>query len=232
MAAGTGFTLGRTDNATAVTFPSFTTATNLNAASTVTYQANGAQQVAAITYGNLTIAGGSAKVLQNPTTVSGVLNLTSGLLQLDDYDLIISNTSNSAITGTFSGTNMIEINGLGSLVKQGAAQDDFEMVYPIGTGSAYTPMEIRGLAVTGITNPGSISVSTVASSAPGIPGLTPLNRYWVTSTNNLTGTIVADISFAYTGADVPGAADPDEYYIYYKPCVKMFGAGSVDHDAA
>jgi hypothetical protein len=218
MAAGTGFTLGRVGNGTAVTFPSFTTATNLNSTSTVTYQTlNGTQQVATLTYGNLTIAGGGSKTLQGTTTISGVLNLSSGLLQPGNYDLVISNTSSSAITGTFSGTSMIEINGTGTLFKQGAAQADFVMVYPVGTGSSYTPMEIRGLTVTGVTNPGSISVSTVASAASGIPGLTPLNRYWVTSSTNLTGTIDADISFTYVGADVPGGANPSEYYIYYKP---------------
>ena len=79
MDAGTGLNLGNTGNATNVLFPSNYTNGNitLDAASTVTYQSNGAQTVSNVpSYGNLIIAtNATTKTCDGALTVNGDLSI-------------------------------------------------------------------------------------------------------------------------------------------------------------
>lgn len=87
--------------------------------STVTYGYAGAQNVAAATYGNLTIAGGGAKTLQGGAEVRGTLDLQQGALALGGNLLTLSGdvTRTGAASGTITGgaTSNLTIGGSGSL---------------------------------------------------------------------------------------------------------------------
>ncbi len=101
MATGTGLLLGNTGNAANILFPSNFTAgnTNLDAASTVTYQSNGAQTVSNVpSYGNLTIA-------TNTTTKTCNGNLTvNGNLAINGTSVFSMGTSASSWSLTGSST--------------------------------------------------------------------------------------------------------------------------------
>lgn len=158
------------------------------------------------TLNNLTLNRTTSGVatLGTPLTINGTLTLTSGKLQLGNNDLTIANSSSSAITGgPFSASNMVETNGTGSLVKAGAAVNDFRITYPVGNGSVYAPVQIASISASGVNPNSTISVRAADVSAPSAGGSTPLNRYWITSTSGFSGSVLADISFRYDNGDVP-----------------------------
>jgi hypothetical protein len=213
MAANTGLTLGTTGSATAVAFPSTFTAANitLDPASTVTYQTGGAQTISSVpTYGNITVDGGSSKSLAGPTRVNGTLTLTNGKVLLGANDLTIS--KGASVSGTFSAANMVDVGGTGTLIKEGNANPDFVITYPIGIGAAYTPMQISSLAVSTIAAGSWIKVSSAATTAPTVPGTNPIARYWTTSTSGFSGSVLGDVQFTYFPADVSGGASCDMIY--------------------
>ncbi len=121
LAANTGLVLGLPSSTTNISFPtSFTTAhTTLNAASTVTYQANTAQTISTTpTYGNLVLASGTSATRKTPATttlaVAGNLNINSNAVlpvttgtvnltgNLCNADSLIFSTGALNIGGTFT----------------------------------------------------------------------------------------------------------------------------------
>ena len=110
MAASTGLQLGNVGNNTNVLFPQNYTSVTLDPASTVTYQNNAAQTVANVSYGNLTIAAGGTKTVQDATTVQGLLTINAGTILADGGFTI---TANGGITnnGTHSGAGEILMSG-------------------------------------------------------------------------------------------------------------------------
>lgn len=114
MAAGTSLTLGRTDNALAVSFPTNYTAANisLNANSTVVYQTNGAQNVSSTpTYGNLIMAGSGTKTLLGAITVNGDLSIT-GTANL--YTNTFQITGNAARNFTMAAGTTLSLGNTGN----------------------------------------------------------------------------------------------------------------------
>jgi hypothetical protein len=162
---------------------------------TVNYNGTTAQNVGAYTYYNLTFSGGGTKTLQGGTTVDNNLNLLAGVLQLGNNDLTIAD--GASISGTYSATSMIETNGSGNLVKLGNASADYTMVYPLGTGTYYTPMQVSNSVVSGV---GNLTVRAVPLQRD--PSYTnSLNKYWSVSATNI---VSADLSFTYDPAEVVG----------------------------
>lgn len=177
-------------------------ATNVNYVVTGnTINFNGtAQNIPSFTFNNLTISGGNTKTLQGNVTVNATLNLNNGNINLTNYDLTVG--VSGSITGTFNNTHMIVASGTGSLNRQGDANADFNMTYPVGTGTYYTPLVISNFTGT-ITNPGSIKVRPVASQRVILTNA--LAKYWNISTTNLAG-VSADLSFSYNAAEVVGSS--------------------------
>lgn len=165
------------------------------------------------TFNNLTVNNTSGIDLGASITVSGLLTLTNGNLRLSNNNLTISNM---LAGGPFSNAKMIVTNGTGSLIKQGTLNSDFQMVYPIGTGTSYTPVEISSLSSSSITGTGTFGVRTVAAAASGIPGNNPLTRHWITSSANINSP-VANIRFTYVNGDIAAPATSSEYDIMYNP---------------
>ncbi|BDX37481.1 hypothetical protein CYCD_08360 [Tenuifilaceae bacterium CYCD] len=156
----------------------------LTAQSTSTIRYNGLSQTVfgSNGYQNLIIAGGGTKTLQGNVAVQNVLTLTSGVVQLGDYNLTLANTAAGAITGTYSATNMIETNSSGVLVKQGNSNASFAIVYPVGSGGYYTPMSLTGGLTATYTGTATLSVRAVSAFiATGI-----LSKYWDVNTTNMS----------------------------------------------
>ena len=170
---------------------------------------NGAsnQNINSYTFNNLTVSNGGDKTILGNITVNGILNMSGTNINIGDNNLTIETTG--SITGTYSATNMIATDGSGSFIKNGTTNTAFKMVYPLGTGTYYTPMEVTSLTSTGT---GSISVRAVASIAPGPPpSLTiDLNKYWEITETGLTITD-ADIQFSYNNNEVGSGGTQSEY---------------------
>ena len=166
-------------------------------AGTVTY-AGTAASVLEGTYYNITKSGGGTSALCGDVIVSNVLNLNSGIVRLSTYDLTLSNTGTGAITGTYGASNMVETDGTGMLVKEATGTAGFNIVFPIGAGGYYTPMNLSGVTGT-VSGSGSISARAV----PGFIGATNLKRYWQVVSSNLNATN-ATITFDYNNAEVNG----------------------------
>lgn len=131
----------------------------IDAASTVVYGASGAQNVAALSYGNLTIAGGGAKTLQGDVAVKGNLDLQQGSLAIGANILNLSGTATrtGAADGTLIGgaTSNLSITGsgdLGTLYFAGGAQTLNNLTLnrtALGTATLGSPLTIGGtLALT------------------------------------------------------------------------------------
>jgi len=171
----------------------------IGAASTIAYGFSGNQQILAEEYGNLTITGGGTKTILGNVRVNNNLSLTNGNISLGAGTNNLTIAANASITGIFGPTRMIVCDGNGSLIKEGASSADFQMVYPVGTGSVYSPMNITSFASTGS---GSVSVRVAGERAPNT-NPTDLNRHWVTSTQGISG-ISAGITFSFDPSDVQG----------------------------
>ncbi|MBU1717966.1 MAG: autotransporter-associated beta strand repeat-containing protein [Bacteroidetes bacterium] len=155
---------------------------------TVSFNGGSAQNVAGVAYNNLTITGGNVKTLQGAVSVNSALTLTSGIVDLANFDLTMAA---AATTSGASSASFLRCSGTGKLIKNGTVAANFIMTYPVGTGTFYTPFQISSLAA--ITGGTYLSVKAVASEHPNAPGVDALQKYW-TVTSNITGisaTIVA-----------------------------------------
>ncbi|TCN66379.1 beta strand repeat-containing protein [Acetobacteroides hydrogenigenes] len=184
----------------------------LDAASTVVYGASGAQNVAALNYGNLTIEGGGTKTMQGSVTVNGTLNLSNGSISLGSGTNNLTIADGATLSGSFDSNHMVICDGTGSLVKQGNSAADFVMVYPVGTGAYYTPYEITSLTATA-TATSSVAVRAVASKATGAND-TDLTKYWAVATSGLSG-IAANVRMAYNNSEVGAGGDQANYIPWY-----------------
>lgn len=92
-------------------------------------------------------------------TISNILTLTSGALEIGDYNLTITNNAAGAIAGTFSGTAMISTEGAGYLIKNAASA---QTLYPIGGNGYYSPATVT---ITAGGTTGTVSIRTVPDNA-------------------------------------------------------------------
>ncbi len=167
---------------------------------TVNYNAAGAQNVGAYPYYNLTISGGNTKTLLGGVTVSNILTLTSGVLELLDNNLTLSNITTGAISVSSPGSsNMIATDGTGTLTKYGGAGGTgLLMTYPVGGGGFYSPMIISAFSGTGAAGNNITVKATSANQGSGI-----LKKFWdVTSSYTA---ITSSFTFTYNNpAEVDG----------------------------
>ena len=171
--------------------------------STVSYGFNGAQQIIEADYGTLIISGGNTKTIQGNIRINNSLTLDNGNLSTGSgaHSITLAEDATLNATGGFSNSKMIVCDGSGGLIVEGSDAADFERIFPLGTGTVYSPMEISSLSAS-ITGTGSISARTVGSIAPGV-NASDLNRHWISSSSNLSN-ISANISFSYVAGDVLG----------------------------
>ncbi len=184
---------------------------------TVIYARNGAQNIQGLTYNNLTVVGGDIKTIQDDITVNGVLNLEAANISLGSgsFNLTVGPGGTITTAGIYDNAHMIVCNGSGNLVKQGTAVNEFIMIYPVGTGTLYTPFEITQMTAS-LSGTGSLSVRAVPTIAPGPPSAsgTDLVKYWNIITSNISN-INADVKMTYINPDEVGTGGDQANYIPY-----------------
>ncbi|MDX9728721.1 MAG: GEVED domain-containing protein, partial [Bacteroidales bacterium] len=187
----------------------------ISTTSNVRYGLAGPQEVAALSYGNLYVSGGNTKTLAGDVTVEGSLDLIDGNISLGSaaWNLTLGTQASVTSSGGFGNTRMVVCDGSGSLIKQGLTPADFSIIYPVGTGSYYTPFEITALSATA-AGTGSIGVRAVAETAPGPPSAAgaDLTKYWSITTSNISVTS-ADIRMTYMNPEEVGPGGDQSRYV-------------------
>ena len=147
--------------------------------------------------GNLTIANDAGVALSRETSLSGVLNLTSGTLNTGSYTLIVDNPAPSAIIG---GSAASYINGT---LRRSIAGGTNTYTYPLGTSSGYAPVSIAFGAGTsagylnGTTSDGIHSDILNSRFDPD----RSVNRTWSFSVSSGLGTIECGATLTWAVAD-------------------------------
>jgi len=180
---------------------------------TTTQTISGAGKITSTANSTLDFDNAAGFVINNDSiTLSGVMQLTNGLVNLGSHNLTIGSTG--TITGTPSVTNMIVATGTGELRKVFIGTGSF--TYPVGDidGTAeYTPATLNFTAGT-FTN-AYAGIRLTDDVYPGVTG-NHITRYWNVSSSGITD-YSCDAAFNYTTADVVG----DENSIV---CVRMLPA--------
>lgn len=180
---------------------------------TTTQTISGAGKITSTANSTLDFDNAAGFVINNDSiTLSGVMQLTNGLVNLGSHNLTIGSTG--TITGTPSVTNMIVATGTGELRKVFTGTGSF--TYPVGDidGTAeYTPATLNFTAGT-FTN-AYAGIRLTDDVYPGVTG-NHITRYWNVSSSGITD-YSCDAAFNYTTADVVG----DENSIV---CVRMLPA--------
>ena len=107
---------------------------------TTSYNSTAAQTLPSATYTNLTLSGGGNKNLGGAMTVNGTLAL-SGNTRLFLGANTMTLDAASSITG-YNSTNYIVTNGTGFVKKNTISTASGTVDFPIGTNSAYTPIQL------------------------------------------------------------------------------------------
>ncbi|MEZ5173342.1 MAG: hypothetical protein R2850_07495 [Bacteroidia bacterium] len=143
---------------------------------------------------------------KNIISTTGI-NLNSGVLELDNFDLVLLNTNNASAVGgnAPSATNMVATSGTGRLIKNFTANSTVPFTWPLGdlSGTAeYSPATTTfntnatgylGMRVTDGTHPAN-------SGAPNY-----ISRYWSTSLVSGLASYNYTADFTYLPADVNGS---------------------------
>ncbi len=188
--------------------PSATNCSYTTTNNTINFNGSLAQNIlppaASNPYNNVTISGGSTKTLQGAISIlaTGVLNLSGGVIELNNYNLtLLNNAAGAIIPGLPYGTNnMIATDGPGYLQKNGAAAAGFQITYPVGSNGYYSPMSIATIGSVIPTYMRVIAVPTAIN-----PSYIKVN--WnVTSNVALNGLTGVTATFTYDPAEANGAS--------------------------
>ncbi len=165
------------------------------------------------TFGNLfiTTAGTSTVNVSGNQTVTGTLRLVNNTsLSIGDNALIVQGGIYDAATGTtagFSTTKRIVTAGLfnaGGLTRYGSARDvsTGDLLFPLGTGTLYTPNTINVVA----TTHGTITVRPVSSEHPDVTApVQSVQYYWRITSSGYAGiTAVTHKSYTFSTATKNG----------------------------
>ena len=144
-----------------------------NASSYVSFEGINTQTISgnSTTFAKFIVKNNNAISLGVNTTVSGVLSLLYGNLNLENYNLILSGSSSGGASNSYINTN-----GTGSLVKS-VSSTSVPYSFPIGQGS-YSPFTLN--FTTGTFTNATITASTKPLKIPGLNSANTfhLNRYW------------------------------------------------------
>ncbi|MFN3840833.1 MAG: beta strand repeat-containing protein, partial [Cyclobacteriaceae bacterium] len=168
---------------------------------TIEYYGSG-QLVAAGTYENLTINQSSGEAqLAGDVTVTGVLTISNGNLNLAGNNLLLGSAASVSISSP-SASRMIIASGGSEVIKTYSGTGIF--TFPIGdnTGAPnYSPITVEITSASGF--PGTVHVSVDDFKHPNNVSPTHfITRYWNVSTS-LTS-VVANITASYPSVDING----------------------------
>jgi hypothetical protein len=145
IAAAASVTFAGTNNALEVKANITNTGTFDASSGRVILSGSGPQNVPAVTYSRLDIDGGSVKALDGPATVSGILNLINGFLEIGEYDLALD-----APVQTLGGSasSFIVTNDTGEVIgrNMGVGGNPDAVMFHVGISqSSYTPVLLENL---------------------------------------------------------------------------------------
>ncbi|MCB0395215.1 MAG: hypothetical protein KDD36_01095 [Flavobacteriales bacterium] len=168
------------------------------------------------TFTDLTISksSGNVKLLRN-TTINGVLDMSSGNLELGSFDLTMGA---SATISNGSSSSYIEADGIGVLKKIYTSVPAPAFTMPLGDVNDYSPFTftlqdgtLGGLAY--------VTIKVKDSKHPNLSGTSDyISRYWVVTPSGIScngacdegaGDIEYDMSYTYVDADING--DESQY---------------------
>ncbi|MFO7658808.1 MAG: hypothetical protein R6W78_17240, partial [Bacteroidales bacterium] len=172
-------------------------------------------------FGNLIInkTGNTASLAAN-ISLTGNLRLgTNGLLNAGIHKVSLGTGSNiyDAATGTgttFSGTKMIRTAGNmsdGGVTKEYNSTTAF--VFPVGTGSDYTPASIQFTSAPGLW--GSLNVKPVAQFSPFVTSANSLDYYWKVTQTGFSSIAANSVihNYRYVDSDIRGGGAIEASYI-------------------
>lgn len=152
----------------------------------------------------LEILNGTLVSLGAPLSLNGNLQLSSGFLELNNHDLILSTTS--LITGIPSVTAMVVPAGTGKLIFTLPAGFSGSLHFPVGdlTGiPGFSPATLDFTAGT-VSAGSTVGINLVNDKYPSDPNtLNYLNRYWHISSSGISN-FVCNALFSYLPSDVQG----------------------------
>lgn len=175
-------------------------------------------------FGNVTVGNAAGLVIGGNTEVDGQLTLTSGLVTLGTYNLLLGPAA--TIVGTPTASNMIVPVGTGQLQKQftdgtGVTRS---FTYPVGDNTVtaeYSPVTLN--FTTGTFASGIAGVNLVNAAYTGMTG-SYLKRYW-----NITQTGISAFScnaqFNYLTSDVTGT-EASIYGVRVSPVLSTYSAAN------
>ena len=135
------------------------------------------------------------------TRIADELILTTGVLDIGDFNLTLSDFS--SVSGTFSSNNMINVAGSGLLSKEINSNDYF--LLPVGdltAGADYSPVAFD--FTSGLYSSASVSLGVKNAKHPNNASTTDyLNRYWILSSSGISD-FSCDMTFTYVPGDVVG----------------------------
>ncbi len=196
----------------------------------VTFDGSGTQNIGGTsseTFYRVLINSTGPVQLTNSTTVSNLLRLTAGQLNLNNQTLSITNAATTAIDRT---SGYIRSESESSVVRWSTSNITGNFVFPFGkSASEYIPFNFN---ITGAGSPatGSMSISTYGTGANNTPyptGVTNLNgtsggtsvvdRFWVITPNSYTTTRpTANLTFTATDAEIATTAfNPESGTVTY-----------------
>ncbi len=151
-------------------------------------------------FGNLEINNSAGAELKAAISVDGELRLTNGLFYINNHLLTIGELG--TITGTFSPSRMIRVNGVlsdGGIRKLFPAGPQ-NVLLPFGVTLKYTPARIN---VTSNSTAGSVTVKPVNTRHPATTDPLPkeLLYYWNTSSTGFSPSTVVTHTYTYLPTD-------------------------------
>ncbi len=141
--------------------------------------------------------------LETDVTVSGVLTLQAGRIDIDNYNLTLGT---AAVAGTFSTTTMIVADGTGVVRRPYAGTGSY--FFPIGeetSNTAYSPLTVN--ITSGTFNNAYVSVNVVDAKHPNNNSTASyLTRYWNVTQTGITNAVATITGTYITGDAVGGEA--------------------------
>jgi fibronectin-binding autotransporter adhesin len=166
------------------------------------------------TYQNLRLDNSAGAQIHGNKTIAGTLTLNDGILDIGSNLLSLTNTG-AAVSGTFSATRMIRTNGNNADqgVQKSYPAGASNFLFPIGTGTRYTPARLN---VTTNTAAGTIRVVPVNNVHPGVEfGANVLRYYWIVRSTGFSTSSPPTVQHSYNApgdggdANLPVTGTPD-----------------------
>ena len=189
----------------------------------------------ALSFSNVTInKSGGTLTAQKDMTITGTLTLTSGILNMNSKTLTMgTSAANATITGGSASSYIVALDGTtpSKVIHNVNTTSNATYSFPIGTGSAYTPVTV--VMKGGTLSNASIQVWTKNSKVTGMSNDMScyLNRSWFVEPTGITSPTY-DIQLGFASGDFAGSAGFDlnpvklSSGIWYKPSGSMLENGT------